>query len=123
MGKKVEAEVEHLVHQVDEMGLVLDRFQRMNPSTFSDAEGCLLVEGWLKHMEDLFDRIKYDEDRRLSLAMRVVINQVVGVSCFGFGNHWRELLSGRAVLGCWNRLEVHIRRILLSTDYADSVIC
>ncbi|KZV53638.1 hypothetical protein F511_16466 [Dorcoceras hygrometricum] len=50
--RQVEAEVEQLAHQVDEVELVLDRFQRMNPLTFSGAEGGLLVDGGVEIMKE-----------------------------------------------------------------------
>ncbi|KZV25058.1 hypothetical protein F511_14650 [Dorcoceras hygrometricum] len=50
------------------MELVFARFQRMNPQTFLGAEVGVVAEGWLGHMEVLFDRVKYDEECRLSLA-------------------------------------------------------
>ncbi|KZV19997.1 hypothetical protein F511_28828 [Dorcoceras hygrometricum] len=37
-------------------------------SLHQQYRGGVVAEGWLEHMEGLFDRIKYDEDRRLSLA-------------------------------------------------------
>ncbi|KZV44040.1 hypothetical protein F511_16601 [Dorcoceras hygrometricum] len=36
-----------------------DIASRMNPPTFTGAEGGLAVEGWLEHMEGLFDRVHY----------------------------------------------------------------
>ncbi|KZV36932.1 hypothetical protein F511_16627 [Dorcoceras hygrometricum] len=38
------------------MELVLAIFQRTNPPTFTGAEGGLMAEGWLEHMEELFDK-------------------------------------------------------------------
>ncbi|KZV13949.1 hypothetical protein F511_44759 [Dorcoceras hygrometricum] len=50
------------------MELVLDRFQRMNPPTFAGAESGLMAEGWLEHMEELFDAVEYSAERRLNRA-------------------------------------------------------
>ncbi|KZV44515.1 hypothetical protein F511_24264 [Dorcoceras hygrometricum] len=66
--RQVDAEVPQPAHKVDKMELVLATFQMMNPPTFSGAEGGSLAKGWLEHMEGLFDRVKYDEHRKLSLT-------------------------------------------------------
>ncbi|KZV36721.1 hypothetical protein F511_39400 [Dorcoceras hygrometricum] len=63
------AEVEDVTRQIGEMELVLARFQRKNPPTFIGAEGGLLAEGWLEHMEGLFDTLEYTTERRLKLAI------------------------------------------------------
>ncbi|KZV23520.1 hypothetical protein F511_35085 [Dorcoceras hygrometricum] len=67
--RPVEDEVDHLAHQVDEMELVLAIFHGMNLLDFTGAEGGLVADGCLEHMEGLFDRVHYDADRRLSLAI------------------------------------------------------
>ncbi|KZV58734.1 hypothetical protein F511_11229 [Dorcoceras hygrometricum] len=38
------------------MELVLARFRRTNYPMFTGAEGGLMAEGWLKHMEELLIR-------------------------------------------------------------------
>ncbi|KZV52106.1 hypothetical protein F511_23978 [Dorcoceras hygrometricum] len=43
--------------------------QRMNPPTFTGVEAGLLTEGWLEHMEELFDAVEYSQERRLNLAV------------------------------------------------------
>ncbi|KZV38731.1 hypothetical protein F511_19529 [Dorcoceras hygrometricum] len=63
------AEVEDVTRQIGEMEFVLARFQRTNPPTFSGTEGGLMVEGWLEHMEQLFDAVEYSQERRLTLAV------------------------------------------------------
>ncbi|KZV57347.1 hypothetical protein F511_36548 [Dorcoceras hygrometricum] len=50
--RQVEVEAEHLNRHIDDMELVLTRFQRMIPSTFTSADGGLAAEGWLEHMVD-----------------------------------------------------------------------
>ncbi|KZV14659.1 putative leucine-rich repeat receptor-like protein kinase [Dorcoceras hygrometricum] len=52
-------EVDDVTRQIGEMELVMDRFQRMNPPTFTGTEGGLMAEGWLEHMEELFDAVEY----------------------------------------------------------------
>ncbi|XP_073024737.1 uncharacterized protein [Primulina eburnea] len=66
---KADAEVEQLVHQVDEMELAVARFQNMHPAKFFGNEGSDRAEGWLKHMEFLFNKVHYDADRRLTMAV------------------------------------------------------
>ncbi|KZV28199.1 hypothetical protein F511_21175 [Dorcoceras hygrometricum] len=62
-------EVEDVMRQIGEMELVLARFQRMNPPMFTGSEGDLMDEGWLEHMEELFDAVEYYPERRLKLAV------------------------------------------------------
>ncbi|KZV55508.1 hypothetical protein F511_34514 [Dorcoceras hygrometricum] len=66
--RQLEEDVEHLTTRVHVMELVLARFQQMNPQTFLGAEGGVVDEGWLEHVEGLFDIVNYNEERRLSLA-------------------------------------------------------
>ncbi|KZV23000.1 putative leucine-rich repeat receptor-like protein kinase [Dorcoceras hygrometricum] len=67
--RQTEVELENRTLQIDDMELVLARFQRMNPPTFTGFEGGFVSKGWVEHMEGLFDRVQYDEERRLSLEM------------------------------------------------------
>ncbi|KZV17120.1 hypothetical protein F511_19593 [Dorcoceras hygrometricum] len=67
--RKAEVEVDEVTRQIGEMELILARFQRMNPSTFTGAEGGLMAEGCLEHMEELFDAVEYSQERRLKLAI------------------------------------------------------
>ncbi|KZV21853.1 hypothetical protein F511_19783 [Dorcoceras hygrometricum] len=60
-------EVDELVARVDDMELVMARFQRMNPQMFNGDESSSDAESWLQHIIGLFDRVKYDDERRLSL--------------------------------------------------------
>ncbi|KZV49661.1 hypothetical protein F511_16759 [Dorcoceras hygrometricum] len=64
-----QTEVDDVTRQIGEMELVLARFQRMNPPTFTGAEGGLLAESWLEHIEELFDAVEYSQARRLKLAV------------------------------------------------------
>ncbi|XP_073270428.1 uncharacterized protein [Primulina huaijiensis] len=66
---RADAEVEQLVHRADEMELAVARFQNMHPAKFFGNEGSDRAEGWLKHMEFLFNTVHYDSDRRLSMAV------------------------------------------------------
>ncbi|XP_073057303.1 uncharacterized protein [Primulina eburnea] len=66
---KTDAEVEQLVHRVDEMELAVARVQNMHPAKFFGNEGSDRAEGWLKHMEFLFNTVNYDADRRLNMAV------------------------------------------------------
>ncbi|KZV18951.1 hypothetical protein F511_03467 [Dorcoceras hygrometricum] len=62
-----QTEVDDVTRQIGEMDLVLARFQRTNPPTFTGAESGLMAEGWLGHMEELFDAVEYSPERRLKL--------------------------------------------------------
>ncbi|KZV33719.1 hypothetical protein F511_33352 [Dorcoceras hygrometricum] len=64
-----QTDVDDVTRQIGEMELVLARFQRMNPLTFNGAESGLIAEGWLEHMEELFDVIEYSPERRLKLVV------------------------------------------------------
>ncbi|KZV49331.1 hypothetical protein F511_22670 [Dorcoceras hygrometricum] len=66
--RQVEDEVDVLAARVDEMELIMVRFQRMNPQTFDGDESSSDVKSWLQHITGLFDRVRYDDERRLSLA-------------------------------------------------------
>ncbi|KZV37505.1 hypothetical protein F511_16082, partial [Dorcoceras hygrometricum] len=62
-------QVENVTIQIDEIELVLARFQRMNHPTFSAAEGGEMAEAWLVQMEELFDTLEYAPEKRLKLAV------------------------------------------------------
>ncbi|KZV17988.1 hypothetical protein F511_21144 [Dorcoceras hygrometricum] len=64
-----QAEVEDVTRQIGEIELVLARFQRTNPPTFTGTEGGLMAEGWLVQMEELFDTLEYAPEKRLKLAV------------------------------------------------------
>ncbi|KZV26452.1 hypothetical protein F511_36770 [Dorcoceras hygrometricum] len=64
-----QTEVDDVTRQIGEMELVLARFQSTNPPTFTCVEAGLLAEGWLEHMEELFDAVEYSQERRLKLAV------------------------------------------------------
>ncbi|KZV33198.1 hypothetical protein F511_18214 [Dorcoceras hygrometricum] len=49
--RQVDEEVDLLVSRVDEMELVMARFQKMNPKTFSRVEYSDDAESWLIHIE------------------------------------------------------------------------
>ncbi|KZV50216.1 hypothetical protein F511_25617 [Dorcoceras hygrometricum] len=66
--RKVDDEVDVLAARVDGMELIMARFQRMNPQTFDGDESSSDAESWLQHITGLFDRVRYDDERRLSLA-------------------------------------------------------
>ncbi|XP_073025547.1 uncharacterized protein [Primulina eburnea] len=66
---RADAEVEQLVNRVDEMELAVARFQNMHPAKFFGNEGSDRAEGWLKHMEFVFNTVHYDSDRRLIMAV------------------------------------------------------
>ncbi|XP_075506788.1 uncharacterized protein LOC142543424 [Primulina tabacum] len=51
------------------MELAVARFQNMHPAKFFGNEGSDRAEGWLKHMEFLFNTVHYDSDRRLTMAV------------------------------------------------------
>ncbi|KZV37895.1 putative leucine-rich repeat receptor-like protein kinase [Dorcoceras hygrometricum] len=51
------------------MEFVVARFQDMQPPKFFGNEGSERAEGWLKHMEFLFDTVYYDPERRLKMAV------------------------------------------------------
>ncbi|KZV25141.1 hypothetical protein F511_42453 [Dorcoceras hygrometricum] len=65
----VDADVEQLRQRVHEMEFVVARFQDMQPPKFFGNEGSERAEGWLKHMEFLFDTVYYDPERRLKMAV------------------------------------------------------
>ncbi|KZV34891.1 hypothetical protein F511_10146 [Dorcoceras hygrometricum] len=67
--RSIQTEVEDVMRQIGDMELVLARFQRTNPPTFSGAEGGMMAEGWLEHIEELFDVVEYSQERRLKLAV------------------------------------------------------
>ncbi|KZV54394.1 hypothetical protein F511_26111 [Dorcoceras hygrometricum] len=53
---QVEVEVDEMAARVDDMELVMARFQRMNPQMFNVDEPSSDVESWLQHITGLFDR-------------------------------------------------------------------
>ncbi|KZV17175.1 hypothetical protein F511_07935 [Dorcoceras hygrometricum] len=65
---QMEDEVDLLASWVDEMELVMARFQRTNPQAFMGANSSADAEAWLKHIVGLFNRVHYIDARRLSLA-------------------------------------------------------
>ncbi|KZV22973.1 hypothetical protein F511_30654 [Dorcoceras hygrometricum] len=62
-------QVANVTRQIGEMELVLARFQRTNPPTFSAAEGGAMAEAWLVQMEELFNTLEYAPEKRLNLAL------------------------------------------------------
>ncbi|KZV27670.1 hypothetical protein F511_11898 [Dorcoceras hygrometricum] len=60
--RQVEHEVDELAARVDDMELVMARFQQMNPQTFNGDEPSSDVESWLQHISGLFDRVRYDDE-------------------------------------------------------------
>ncbi|KZV22458.1 putative leucine-rich repeat receptor-like protein kinase [Dorcoceras hygrometricum] len=58
-------QVEDVTRQIGGMELVLARFQRTNPPTFSAAEGGAMAEAWLAQMEELFDTLEYAKRLKL----------------------------------------------------------
>ncbi|KZV55112.1 hypothetical protein F511_32368 [Dorcoceras hygrometricum] len=67
--RQVDLEVDELVARVEDTELVMARFQQMNPQTFNGDRPSSDAESWLQHITGLFDRVRYDDERRLSLAM------------------------------------------------------
>ncbi|KZV36880.1 hypothetical protein F511_18053 [Dorcoceras hygrometricum] len=66
--RQVADEVDVLAARVDEMELIMEMFQRMNPQTFNGDESSSDAESWLQHITRMFDRVRYDIERRRSLA-------------------------------------------------------
>ncbi|KZT75464.1 hypothetical protein F511_47511 [Dorcoceras hygrometricum] len=66
--RQVDDEVDVLAARVEEMELIMARFQCMNPQTFDGEESSSDAESWFQHITGLFDRVRYDDERRLSLA-------------------------------------------------------
>ncbi|KZV33567.1 hypothetical protein F511_10553 [Dorcoceras hygrometricum] len=62
--RQVDIEVDELAARVDDMELVMARFQRMNPQTFNGDEPSSDAESWLQHIH-----VRYDDECKLSLAM------------------------------------------------------
>ncbi|KZV35553.1 hypothetical protein F511_34521 [Dorcoceras hygrometricum] len=56
--RRVEDEVDLLAAHVDEMELIMERFQRMNHQTFNDDESSSDADSWLQHITGLFDRVR-----------------------------------------------------------------
>ncbi|XP_073307152.1 uncharacterized protein [Primulina huaijiensis] len=75
VANKADAEVEQLVHRVDEMELAVARFHNMHPAKFFGNEGSDRAEGWLKHMEFLFNTVHYDSNRRLTMTVLQLRNR------------------------------------------------
>ncbi|KZV42688.1 hypothetical protein F511_17956 [Dorcoceras hygrometricum] len=67
-GRQVDDEVDILAARIDEIELIMARFQRMNSQTFNGDESSSDAESWLQHITGLFDRVRYDDEHRLSLA-------------------------------------------------------
>ncbi|XP_073137097.1 uncharacterized protein [Henckelia pumila] len=65
----IDAEVDQLGNQVDEMELVVVRFQRLNPPTFSGDEGSEKAESWLRAMNNLFGLVHYNSERRVTMVV------------------------------------------------------
>ncbi|KZV20766.1 hypothetical protein F511_04124 [Dorcoceras hygrometricum] len=63
--RQVDEEVDLLASRVDEMELVIARFRRMNPPTFTGVESSDDAEAWLVHVDGLFERVHYDDVRKL----------------------------------------------------------
>ncbi|KZV55228.1 hypothetical protein F511_18887 [Dorcoceras hygrometricum] len=57
--RQVDDEVDVLAARVDEMELIMARFQRMNPQMFDGDESSSDTESWLQHITGLFDRVRY----------------------------------------------------------------
>ncbi|KZV20656.1 hypothetical protein F511_16339 [Dorcoceras hygrometricum] len=66
--RQIEVEVDELAARVDDMELVMARFQRMNPQTFNGDEPSSDAEPWFQHITGFFDHVRYNDERRLSLA-------------------------------------------------------
>ncbi|KZV06635.1 hypothetical protein F511_45883 [Dorcoceras hygrometricum] len=66
--RQVDDEVDMLAAHVDEMELIMVRFQRMNPQTFYGDEISSNVESCLQHITGLFNSVRYYDERTLSLA-------------------------------------------------------
>ncbi|KZV50478.1 hypothetical protein F511_35528 [Dorcoceras hygrometricum] len=79
-------QVENVTRQIGEMELVLERFQRMNPPTFSAVVGGAMAEAWLVQMEELFDTLEYAPEKRVKLAV-LQLRDVVQ-------RWWRDRQSG-----------------------------
>ncbi|KZV18950.1 hypothetical protein F511_03466 [Dorcoceras hygrometricum] len=66
--RQAEDEVDELAARVNDMELVMARFQRMNPQVFNGDESSADAYSWLQHVTGLFNRVQYDDDLKLSLA-------------------------------------------------------
>ncbi|KZV50258.1 hypothetical protein F511_36648 [Dorcoceras hygrometricum] len=52
--RQVEIEVDELAARVDDMELVMARFQRMNPQTFNRDQPSSDAKSWLQHISEFF---------------------------------------------------------------------
>ncbi|KZT76685.1 hypothetical protein F511_46290 [Dorcoceras hygrometricum] len=67
-GRHVDDEVDELAARVNDMELVIARFQGMNPQVFNGDESSADADSWLQHVTGLFNRVQYDDELKLSLA-------------------------------------------------------
>ncbi|XP_073137044.1 uncharacterized protein [Henckelia pumila] len=65
----IDAEVDQLGNQVDEMELVVTRFQRLNQPTFRGDEGSEKAESWLRAMNNLFGLVHYNSERKVTMVV------------------------------------------------------
>ncbi|KZV29054.1 hypothetical protein F511_15145 [Dorcoceras hygrometricum] len=65
-------EVDELEARVDDMELVMARFQRMNPQTFNSDEPSSDDESWLQHITRLFNHVRADGRGRIRLISNVI---------------------------------------------------
>ncbi|XP_073038114.1 uncharacterized protein [Primulina eburnea] len=67
--QNVNVEVEQITRRVNDMELVVSRFQNLNPPIFDGSEGNEKAESWLRAMNNLFDLVEYDSNRRVKLVV------------------------------------------------------
>ncbi|XP_073050615.1 uncharacterized protein [Primulina eburnea] len=67
--QNVNVEVEQITRRVNDMELLVSRFQNLNPPIFDGSEGNEKAESWLRAMNNLFDLVEYDSNRRVKLVV------------------------------------------------------
>lgn len=67
--RDVNVEVDQLANQVNDMELVVTRFQNLHSPSFYRNEGSEKAEAWLRAITNLFNLVNYDSDRRVNLVI------------------------------------------------------
>ncbi|KZV30056.1 hypothetical protein F511_24923 [Dorcoceras hygrometricum] len=100
--RKVDDEVDELAAHVDDMELMMARFQRMNPQTFNGDEPSSDAVSWLQHITGLFDRVWYDDERSTCVTLNGSgIQLAVGPQPLRLRNH-NSGLAQRIMYGPFN---------------------
>lgn len=68
-GLNVNVEVVQLANEVNEMELVVTRFQNLHPPSFYGNEGSEKSEDWLRAITNFFNLMNYVSDRRVKLVI------------------------------------------------------